>query len=296
MRREHGFTLIELLVVIAIIAILAAILLPTLQAARAKGESSTCQNNLKQLGTAYANYANDFGGNWPTGDVCSDGTAKNTMGSGPAGSSGTHRAFSAFLFGEPTGSTGYYSKAVVGSTLPKYITNTKAGYCPSCIHPKTKETYWDKGRAMGRGYGFRWLTTDKNKKMLGYKISAWEPTYDQAASTLGQGGVVVVRPYKCPITADIFIAGDDLGYSNSIPEETNGWDMSSRITDGTPFKGTSMSNPKAGMGSLYMSHGKTTNGLFLDAHVNSFGPGDKRISELGAKYYFTKDVVAMAWK
>jgi prepilin-type N-terminal cleavage/methylation domain-containing protein/prepilin-type processing-associated H-X9-DG protein len=61
-RARHGFTLIELLVVIAIIAILAAILFPVFAQARDAARKTTCQSNLKQFGSAFLMYQNDYDG------------------------------------------------------------------------------------------------------------------------------------------------------------------------------------------------------------------------------------------
>ena len=65
MKQKRSFTLIELLVVIAIIAILAAMLLPALQQARARGRAASCLSNEKQLGSAMNMYIPDNAGYLP---------------------------------------------------------------------------------------------------------------------------------------------------------------------------------------------------------------------------------------
>ena len=65
MKAIRGFTLIELLVVIAIIAILLAILLPSLSAARMHARRLVSAGNLRQIGMAMEMYAQDNQGFFP---------------------------------------------------------------------------------------------------------------------------------------------------------------------------------------------------------------------------------------
>ena len=72
--RTFGFTLIELLVVISIVAVLIALLLPTLDRARAEAEAVACAAQQKQFGLAFRIYGDDnedaipqFAANFPQG-------------------------------------------------------------------------------------------------------------------------------------------------------------------------------------------------------------------------------------
>jgi prepilin-type processing-associated H-X9-DG protein/prepilin-type N-terminal cleavage/methylation domain-containing protein len=62
---QRAFSLVELLVVIAIIAVLIALLLPTISAAQEQSKSIKCLSNLQQLALAALQYSGSYGGSYP---------------------------------------------------------------------------------------------------------------------------------------------------------------------------------------------------------------------------------------
>lgn len=64
-RHHPGFTLIEVLVVVAILALLIAILLPSLQRAKEQAKTAVCLSNLHQMGFGFSTYASDHRQNLP---------------------------------------------------------------------------------------------------------------------------------------------------------------------------------------------------------------------------------------
>jgi prepilin-type N-terminal cleavage/methylation domain-containing protein/prepilin-type processing-associated H-X9-DG protein len=59
-QRRHGFTLVEFLVSLAILFLLATFLIPSVHHARENARSSTCRNNLRQLGLGLHNYHESY--------------------------------------------------------------------------------------------------------------------------------------------------------------------------------------------------------------------------------------------
>lgn len=122
--RKKGFTLIELLVVIAIIAILAAILFPVFARAREKARQTSCLSNVKQLGLAFMQYAQDYDERLP-GFFPAWGTNPDPPGSGCSWWQGVY----------------------------PYIKNYQVYVCPSYVRQQTSWTYWDRVFPLMPSYG-----------------------------------------------------------------------------------------------------------------------------------------------
>ena len=82
--RRQGFTLIEILVVIAIIALLLAILMPSLASGREAARRSVCASNMRQMATGIKYYTMETRGVWPNTVRGSneDGSADSSKGEG----------------------------------------------------------------------------------------------------------------------------------------------------------------------------------------------------------------------
>jgi len=121
--RCPAFTLIELLVVIAILAILMALLLPTLASAREKGLRTACLSNLRQMGIAIQAYASDNEGKIPYGPKAPPFTSAGDF----YPSTGAPTSLISLATGAPVG---------LGLLLNEHLCNQpKALFCPSSDQP-----------------------------------------------------------------------------------------------------------------------------------------------------------------
>ncbi len=125
---SNGFTLVELLVVIAIIAILAALLLPALSRAKAKGQQAACCSNLRQIGLAARLYMDNYNGglfHHHEGWVLDDGTQVDTL---PANISA--------VAGGGMGNSQAEKPWVI--FFQPYLRSRLAGFCPADHTPRSQ--------------------------------------------------------------------------------------------------------------------------------------------------------------
>ena len=180
-RQLRSFTLIELLVVIAIIAILAGMLLPALNKARARAMLSKCISNQKQIGVASMMYASDNGSVLPSYYYKS---------------SGSLRPLIHFLRGFRGGD--------FKEDYTAYIPSLKVSYCPTKNSPEALSkleneqlsgVYWFYGT---RGWG-----KPSAQEMFNRPLSDW------FSSTGGYWYFInkMYQPTKVFIVADSWRAG-----------------------------------------------------------------------------------------
>ncbi len=115
--RGRGFSLVELLVVIAIVAVLTAVLLPSLSTAREVARDAVCKSNQRQLAVAGMNYRSDYGVYLPSYQSQTNDPNINTDGDGGTspGNFGSSGPGLLHMGGYVSFPLGFYSSGAVGS-------------------------------------------------------------------------------------------------------------------------------------------------------------------------------------
>ncbi len=134
MQKSRAFTLVELLVVIAIIAILAALLLPTLDRSKQRAWATACLSNFRQIGLGSRMYADEHEDNLPRSahQGASWVTALQPYVAGT----------NLWRCARDSNRTRFYSYSINDLLLPPSAGSTGSDYSKTTLIPSPSDTFW----------------------------------------------------------------------------------------------------------------------------------------------------------
>lgn len=163
MKTTKAFTLIELLVVIAVIAILMAILLPALQAAKRLASSAGCLANQRTLLTAWIMYADDNDGWLISNLACYDADSSTDKTAWVFSPKDIHGNSPGRRPAPPTIMDEDRFRGIQAGTLWKYVKDVGAYHCPGDNRRSTQQPPRDCWRSYSISYAFGHIPLDQYK-------------------------------------------------------------------------------------------------------------------------------------
>jgi prepilin-type N-terminal cleavage/methylation domain-containing protein/prepilin-type processing-associated H-X9-DG protein len=247
-----GFTLIELLVVIAIIAILAAMLLPALAAAKSRAMATACLSNTRQFGLSFTMYAGDNHDYFPSNNPWWPATPSFNLLGNQCG-----KEWSRKVMGLPVATT-------PALLMANYLPNNLAWVCPS---RKRGLSYVVNGTVVGHlnpsitgflSYGFNDL------KVFG----AIDASGMMQNTTQFKASQVLKPSYTVAIT-------DTSGSNNPNDSHSDGAAWLDAVWAGSSGPNQPVSTGSIGNGRLqtaYAKHNNRVNIVYVDGHAGATLP------------------------
>lgn len=232
--RQDAFTLIELLVVIAIIALLLAVVTPSLKKAKEAAKSVVCRNNLKTLALANELYASKSQ-NWYVPAVDTTMTPRQ----------------------EPTWNSNSQFRDLVG--LEQAYTGSSYQMPKQYLCPTDRQANAEYWAAAGGSY--------QNYVSYGYNFTDWGPGSKKPATWSGNipsstwACRLRISDITAPANRIMFVDGGDLWARMDGANYKTYWDQKGQ--DIVKYRTANMWYP------VYYRHNEATNVAYFDGHVDA---------------------------